>query len=170
MASVTKNRRDGYLLVKDGAAAEQEVYFMNSDFSYHEPVKADPIPILNRKGELDHVKKNDPFAGWGTTTFSFKYVNSDIKEALCNPTVSTAVTADKIPDDYPCVTLEYCLLDESGNLEETHILYNVWFNRGNVVFNDGDEFSTMNGTGTIFGKYDAAAENDRLYAEIEEYA
>jgi hypothetical protein len=168
MAAVTKNRRDGYLVVKDGAGGSEEVCFMNSDFTYNDPVAADPIPITNRKGALHHVKENDPFSGWGATSFSFKYVNKDLKEALCNPAVTTAVPDDLIPARYKCVNLEFVLTDQNGEIEEIHHLYNVYFDRGKCVYNDGDEYSTMSATGTIFGKYDETAEDNRRYSYAEE--
>ncbi len=172
---VTKNRRDGYLDIKDGDTGEQRVHFMNSDFTYHDPVEAEPIPILDRPGNLDHVKKNDSHSGWGAVTFSFKYVDKDIRDALANIagttdpyTTNTAEAADGIPKDrYGCVNLEFVLLDEDGDPEETHKLWNVWFNPGNLVFNDADEASTMSASGIIFGKYDGAARFDRNFTEIE---
>ncbi len=165
---VTKNRRDGYLLVKDGNAAEDEVTFMNSDITFHDPVELEPIPIKDRKGNLDHVKRNDPFGGWGMVSFSFKYVDRDLREKLSEPEESTVVTDDKVPDGYPCVNLEFVLLDESGDPEEIIYMYNVWFNPGNLVFNDGDESSNMSAQGTIFGKYDASATNNRRFTKSEE--
>jgi len=163
-----KNRRDGKLVIKDGAAGSQEVYFMESDFAYNEPVEADPIAILDREGYLDHIKKNDPFDGWGQVSFSLKYVNDTIAAALKSPAATTAVAADGIPSVFPCVNLEFTLYDEAGAAEEKHTLYNVWFNPGNVRYQDGDEYSKLTATGTLFGKYNAAAEDDREFVLVED--
>jgi hypothetical protein len=163
-----KNRRDGVLTVKDGAANSQVVTFMESDFTYNEPVEGDPIPIIDRQGYLDHLKLGDPFDGWGQVSFSLKYVNKTIRNALVSPATTTAVTNDQIPSVYKCVNLEFVLYDEAGSPEEKHTLFNVWFNPGNVRYSEGDEYSTLSATGTIFGKYDATAENDRRFVLVED--
>lgn len=164
-----KNRRDGKLTIKDGTTPtpiSTVVEFMESDFSYNEPVANDPIPIKTRKGVLDHVKRNDMHAGFGEVSFSLKYVNIDIKEALCSPSKTTAITADKIPDKYVCVNLVFELMNEAGTVEETHTLHNCYFKRGQVTYQDGDEYSTLSATGIIFGKYDAAAPSRRTFVTI----
>lgn len=163
-----KNRRDGTLTVKDGGAGSTEVTFMESDFTYNEPIEGDPIPIIDREGYLDHMKVGDPFDGWGQVSFSLKYVSKTIRNALVAPSVTTAVTNDLIPSVYKCVNLEFVLCDESGDPEEKHTLYNVWFNPGNVKYADGDEYSTLSAQGTIFGKYDDTAEDDRRFVLVED--
>jgi hypothetical protein len=164
-----KNRRDGVLTVIDGTPVtpvEVEVEFLESDFTYNEPVANDPIPIKTRKGALSHVKRNDMHAGFGEVSFSLKYVNNDIKEALCNPANTTAVEADKIPAKCKCVNLQFELYNEAGAVEETHVLHNCYFKRGQVVYQDGDEYSTQKATGIIFGKYDAAADSKRTFVTV----
>jgi len=162
-----KNRRDGILTVKDGGASSIEVTFMESDFTYNEPVEGDPIAIVDREGYLDHVKEGDPFDGWGQVSFSLKYVDKTIRNALIAPTVTSAVSADNIHSVFKCVNLEFVLYDEAGDAEEKHTLYNVWFNPGNVRYSDGDEFSTLSAQGTIFGKYDDTAEDDRRFVKVD---
>ena len=64
MADVVRNRRDGVLTAIDGTAVtpiSTEIEFMESDFTYKEPEGSEPIAQKNRKGELDHIKKGDPF-------------------------------------------------------------------------------------------------------------
>jgi hypothetical protein len=162
-----KNRRDGVLTIKDGGTASTEVTFMESDFTYNEPVEGDPIPIIDRKGFLDHLKAGDPFDAWGQVSFSLKYLSKAIRNALIAPTVTTAVSNDQIPNVFKCVNLEFVFYDEAGDPEEKHTLYNVWFNPGNVKYADGDEYSTLSAQGTIFGKYDDTAEDDRRFVKVD---
>lgn len=161
-----KNRRDGKLTIVDGTSptpVETVVEFMESDFTWNEPVANDPIPIKTRKGALDHIKRNDMHAGFGEVSFSLKYVDKDIKEALCEPAETTAVANDKIPDRFVCVNLKFELHNEAGAVEETTTLHNVYFKRGQVVYADGDEYSVLKATGIIFGKYDVAADSKRKF-------
>jgi len=58
-----KNRRDGKLTIVDGTSptpVETVVEFMESDFTWNEPVANDPIPIKTRK------------AGWFGVTYNPK--------------------------------------------------------------------------------------------------
>lgn len=164
-----KNRRDGKLTIVDGTSptpVETVVEFMESDFTWNEPVANDPIPVKTRKGALDHVKRNDMHAGFGSVSFSLKYVDKDIKEALCEPAETTAVANDKIPDRFVCVNLEFELHNEAGAVEETTTLHNVYFKRGQVVYADGDEYSVLKATGIIFGKYDAGETSKRKFVTV----
>ncbi len=162
--AVTKNRRDGYLLIRDGLGNEEQVYFMNSDLTFNDPAENDPIAILNRPGHLDHIKKNDSFSTWGSVSFSLRYVDKDIRDYLIDPTTSTLTEDDKIPPErYKTVDLIFVLLDESEDEEEVHEMFNVWFNPGNVVFNEGDEVNTLNASGSILGKYDELAMHNRRF-------
>lgn len=166
MATVTRNRRDGVMTVKDGSATPVATVleFMESDFTYHDPEASEPIAVKNRKGELDHVKKNDPFNGWGSASFTLKYISKNAKSAICAPATSTAVAADLVPDAYPCVNLEYAIYDEDGTtVVETHKLYNVYFDPGKAVFSEGDEFDTLKLEGIMYGKVDAGV---RKFSEI----
>lgn len=166
--SVVKNKRDGELSVTCGvatAAVTAVLDFCEGDFAYEDPVEGEPIAILNRIGELDHVKANDPHNGFGKCTFSAKYVNKNIKDKLCTPAATTAVEADGIPSVFTCVNMELALKDEAGDLEETIYVYNVFFDPGKVVYKDGDNYSTLTAEGYVFGKYDDTADNDRRFSE-----
>ena len=151
--AVTKNKRDGMLTIVDGAGTRTEVLFSEGGFTYNEPEEAEPIPIQDRIGFLHHMKANDFFNGWGRTSFSFKYADKDVKDALCDPAAISAITADGVPVDYPTVNIEYMLKDNDEENEEAHMLYNVWFDPAKCVFTEGDEASTMSAEGVIFGKY-----------------
>ncbi len=149
---MTKNRRDGVLVVKDGYENETEVCFMNSDFTYHEKPQGEAFPILHRTGALAHLKKGDQHGGFGIVRFSLKYINADIRHALISPLLTTAINLDRIPDAYPCVHLEFRILDSYGEIEELHNLHNVWFDAGKVIFNEGDDYDSLVGEGVIFGR------------------
>lgn len=165
MADVTRNKRDGELKAVDGTSTETTINFAEGDFTYHDPEANEPIPILDRQGTLDHLKKNDKFSGWGTVSFSFKYVDGDIKDALCSPAVTTAVVDDGIPASYKCVNIEYKIYDQDETTEiETHYLYNVWFDAAKAVFSEGDEYSSMSAEGIIFGKDDSG---NRVFSEVK---
>ncbi|HPH11298.1 MAG TPA: hypothetical protein PKW59_10570 [Thermotogota bacterium] len=168
--AITKNSRDAELNIISGVASASAtaLAFPEGDFTYNDPEQSEPIAIKNRAGELDHVKANDIFNGFGKCSFSSKYVNKDIKNALCDPDATTAVTNDGIPKEYPTVNIEYELYDPvSGDLEETIKLYNVFFDPGDVVFKEGDEYSILTANGIVFGKYDAGAFGERLFSETE---
>ncbi len=151
--AVTKNKRDGVLTIVNGAGLREEVLFSEGGFTYNEPEEAEPIAVQDRIGYLNHMKANDLFNGWGRTSFSFKYVDKDVKDALCTPATATSISADGVPVDYPTVNIEYMLKDNDEENEEAHMLHNVWFDPAKCVFTEGDDFSTMSAEGVIFGKY-----------------
>jgi len=166
MSSVVRNKRDGVLKIIDGDGLTTVISFAEGDFTYNEPEKAEPIPVLERKGDLRHLKRNDPFSGWGKVSFSFKYVDYAIKKLLNPPAAkTTAIEADMVTDRYPCVKVVYEIYDDAV-VAETHTLYNVWFDPAKSVFTEGEDFSTMNAEGVIFGKYDAGAYGHRIFAEV----
>jgi hypothetical protein len=164
-ADIVRNKRDGKLKIIDGstAAVTTEILFAEGDFTYNEPEANEPIPIKSRDGALDHLKAADKFNGWGSCSFAFKYVDKTNKDILCSPATTSADAGDKIPDDYPVVNVHYEIY-EDDTLKETIKLYNVYFDSGKVTFSEGDEASTMNAEGIIFGKVD---DGERVFAETE---
>ncbi len=167
MADVTRNKRDGTLKAVDASVTpvSTTINFAEGDFTYNDPEKAEPIAIKNRQGALDHLKKNDEFNGFGVVSFGFKYVDNNIKDALCNPATTTAVDADGVPASYACVNIEYKILDQDESTEvETHYLYNVWFDPAKTVFSEGDEYSSMSAEGVVFGK---VVSGERVFSEVK---
>lgn len=155
--AVTKNKRDGELSIIDGSmpsAVETTITFCEGDFTYNEPKKKEPIVVKERTGALAHIKSNDAFSGYGQCSFAFKYVNKTIKGLMCNPATTSAIGADKINSRYKTVNVKMILKSEAGATEETHTLYNVFFDPGKVVFKESGEYSTLSATGIIFGKID----------------
>jgi hypothetical protein len=160
-----RNKRDGKLKIVDGSITPvtTEILFAEGDMTYNEPEQNEPIVIKDRQGALDHLKKNDEFNGFGTVSFSFKYVDKTNKGLMCSPAANTAIEADGVPDRYPTVNVHYEIY-EDDTLKETIKLYNVYFDPGKVTFSEGDESSTMSAEGTIFGKMDGTT---RVFAETE---
>lgn len=160
-----KNKRDGKLTIIDGNSTpiETEVNFAEGDLTFNEPEKAEPIAIKNRQGELDHLKSSDAFNGWGKISFTAKYVDKNIKERATNPADVTAVEADGIPIEYPTVNVKYEIYDDTNTVAETYTFFNVFFDPGKCTFNEGDEASTMNYEGIIFGKTNGSK---RIFFEV----
>lgn len=157
MANVVRNRRDAKLTIKDGTGTPQTftVDLMEADFTYNEPERAELIAQKDRKGNLNHFKRPDPYNGPGKVSFSSRYVSKDIKFKIAGLSIfkTTAVANDGIPASISTMNLEYAIYDEDEiTVVETHKLYNVAFDPAKCVFKEGDESDTMSFEGQIMGK------------------
>ncbi len=168
---ITRNKRDCILKIRDGATTpgEKLLKLAEGDFTYNPPEKSEKIFVKNKKGYLDHTKEGDPFNGAGKVSWTDKFKDFSILEAVTNPATTSAVAADLIPAASPTVNLHHGIYDDDGvTLVKVVNIYNVHFDPGKQIYSEGDNYNTIKFAGEILGKYDAEAPGERIFVDYSD--
>jgi len=156
MPQVTKNLRDGELVVKDGAGTPASITLALDEGDLRITEYEDTIKVLDR-GTLSHERMGDE----RPVEFSFtaKYVELMKQTGASDPTLYEALrkiggasgwtSTQTDGGDVYTVTMVFTITSPTGGEENETITLSL-AHAEQIEFSEGDEYNTVSVTGTAF--------------------